>query len=223
MSRPITYKFLAAEGAVLQMPEGATLLEAENINVFYDIAVRHAENWYEYTIANRSRDVPNGSLYLVTGCIKTGNWGIGSRYGQPAETDYLEFTSGDQSSRPPYRWEKLGPIVTKVGPTATDIVIADGEERNQCVFLRGYKITLGRKLWKNLKEKALLVPLNRGQHSQTPRTSTNNSNSQYNVNQSSLPRSTDKHTSSGHVMHRYDGHVCMRGGLWDLCTFQHNS
>ena len=205
------------------MPEGATLFEAENINVFYETAVRQVENWYEYMIANRSRDIPNGSLYLVTGCIKTGNWGIGARYGQPAETDYLEFTRGDQSSRRPYHWKKSGPIVTKVGPTSTDIVIAAGEEPNQCVFLRGYKITLGGKLWKDLKKTALPVPSNRGQYSRTARASTNDPDSQCNTNQSSLPQSTGKSSSSGHVTHRYDGHVCVCGELWYLCIFQYIS
>jgi hypothetical protein len=151
---PITYKFLASEGAVLQIPEGATLFEAEDTSIFYDIAMRHAENWYEYMIATRSRDIPNGSLYLVTGCIKTGNWGIGTLYGRPAETDYLEFTPRDQSSRQPHSWKKAGPIMTKVGPTSTDIVVADGGEPNQCLFFRGYKITLGTKLWKDLKKRA---------------------------------------------------------------------
>jgi hypothetical protein len=150
---PITYTFLAAEGAVLQVPEGATIFEAEDINVFYDIAVRHAQDWYEYMLAKRSRDVPNGSLYLVTGSIKTRSWGIGTLYGRPTETDYLEFTSGDQSSRQPYGWKKAGPIMTKVGPTSTDVVIADGEEPNQCLFFRGYRITLGGKLWKDLRKR----------------------------------------------------------------------
>ena len=203
------------------MPEGATMFEAENINTFYDIAVRHAENWYEYMFANRSRDVPNGSLYLVTSCIKTGNWGIGALYGQPADTDYLEFTSGDQYSRQPYRWKKSGPILTKVGPTSTDIVAADGEEPNQCIFLRGYKITLGGKLWKGLKGKALLVPSNRGQYSRTPRTSTNNSGNQHNANQCDLPRTTGKNSSSGHVANRYDGHGCMCAenyGIYASCS-----
>ena len=222
MNRPITYKFLAAEGAVLQVPEGAIIVEAENINIFYDIAVRHAENWYEYMISSRYRDVPNGSLYLVTGCIKTGHWGIGSRYGQPPETDYLEFTPGDQSSRQPYRWRKLGPIMTQVGPTSTDIVIADGEEPNQCLFLRGYKITLGETLWKNLKKKALPVTSNQGQYSRTPRTSANNSNTQYNANRNSLPQSTGRRSSSGNVMHRYGGHVCMRREPRCLRILQYN-
>ena len=221
--RPITYKFLSTEGAVLQVPEGATIFEAENINTFYDIAVRHAKNWYEYMFANRSSgDIPNGSLYLVTGCTKTGNWGIGALYGQPADTDYLEFTSGDQSSRQPYRWKKSGPILTKVGPTSTDIVVADGEEPNQCIFLRGYKIILGEKLWKGLKEKALLVPSNRG-HSRTPRTPTNISGSQHNTNQRDRAQTTGKSSSFGHVTNRYDGHGCMCLENYGIYVLQCNS
>ena len=211
--RPLTYKFLSAEGAVLQLPEGATLFEADDTNIFYDVAMRHAENWYEYMIVNRSRDVPNGSLYLVTGCIKTGNWGIGVLYGQPADTDYLEFTSGGQPQRRTYGWKKSGPVAGKVGPTSTDIIIGDGEEPNQCVFLRGYKITLGMKLWKNLKENALSVPSNRGQSYLSPRTSMNNSNSQYNANQNALSQSSRGGSASGHVMHRYKGRIRLCGGF----------
>ena len=108
-------------------------------------------------LSNRSRSIPNGTLYLVTGCIKTRNWGIGALYAQPANTDYLEFTSGGQPSGRAYGWKKSGPIATKVGPTSTDVAPANDEEPNQCVFIRGYKITLGEKLWKKLKQKTASV------------------------------------------------------------------
>jgi hypothetical protein len=172
-------------------------------------------------IANRSRDVPNGSLYLVTGCIKTGNWGIGALYGQPAETDYLEFTSGGQPQQRTYSWKKSGPIAGKVGPTSTDIIMGDREEPNQCVFLRGYKISLGRKLWKNLKGKALSVPSNREQSFRSSRTSINNS-SQYNANQNTLPWSTRGGSASGHVTHRYRGSIRLCGVQWHLYRFQYD-
>jgi hypothetical protein len=48
----------------------------------------------------------------------------------------------------------MGRISAKVGPASTDIVATDCEEPNQCVFIRGYKISLGEKIWKKLKKTA---------------------------------------------------------------------
>jgi hypothetical protein len=146
---PVRYKFRAPEGAVLQLPEGASIFEARNYNDLRDLAIRHARSWYEYITANISRDIPNGSLYLVTGCIKTTDWGIGTLYGRPSDSDYLEFVSDSEPGRRRYSWRKMGRISAKVGPASTDIVATDCEEPNQCVFIRGYKISLGEKIWKS--------------------------------------------------------------------------
>ena len=65
MRSPIRYKFLAPEGAVLQLPEGASIFEARNINDLRDLAVRHARSWYEYVAANISRDL---WVWAATSC-----------------------------------------------------------------------------------------------------------------------------------------------------------
>ena len=222
--RPITYKFSAAEGAVLQAPEGSVVIEAQNVNEFYDLAVRHAQNWYEYMLSKRSRDIPNGSLYLITGCIKTRNWGIGTLYGQPANTDYLEFISGGQPPGRTYGWKKSGPIATKVGPTSTDIAPADDEEPNQCVFIRGYKITLGEKLWKKLKQTTVSVYSSK----ETPfglRFSTSDSSNQSSSRNPNISFHGGSHGSftHGHITHRYRDYsfTCIRS--WSLQLSQYIS
>ncbi|KIL64639.1 hypothetical protein M378DRAFT_78092, partial [Amanita muscaria Koide BX008] len=72
----VRYKCLGPEGAILELPAGATLFEAKNSLSFKGLASRHAEKWYRYTIVTQGRDTPNGSLYLVTSCIKCTHWGI---------------------------------------------------------------------------------------------------------------------------------------------------
>lgn len=109
-------------------------------------AARHAISWYEYML-NKGRDVTNGSLYFVTDCIKSANWGIATFYGSPAANDYLHLIFDQRSCR----WECLGKVEARDGPRSTDVVASDGREPNQCVFLRGYKMMLQPHIWDKLR------------------------------------------------------------------------
>ncbi|KIL61354.1 hypothetical protein M378DRAFT_167001 [Amanita muscaria Koide BX008] len=152
----ITYNCLAPEGAVLHLPENTILYKAQNKDELYDLAARHAHNWYEYLVINKSQEIVNGSLYLVTDCIKTTNWGVGVfNTNHRADCDYLEFVTEDQGPRRRYGWRTLGSIVAKVAPTPVDVTNANVSEPNQCVFLLGFKIALGQRLWRNLQYSAL--------------------------------------------------------------------
>ncbi|KAF8340208.1 hypothetical protein F5887DRAFT_857967, partial [Amanita rubescens] len=62
------------EGAALALPKGATLYEAVNKLHFQKHASSHAINWYKYML-DKGRDISNGSLYFVTECVKSINWG----------------------------------------------------------------------------------------------------------------------------------------------------
>ena len=100
---------------------------------------------------NKHRDAPNGSLYLVTGCIKSGNWGIGTFYSGPTPGNYLQLipnenpSGSSQGIQQGYRWKKKGRIIARIGPTSGESVAL-----NQCNFLRGYKITLQQDAWDRL-------------------------------------------------------------------------
>ena len=131
------------------MPEGATLFEARDSYAFCRLAALHAENWYKYMVVTRGREAPNGSLYLVTGCIKTKAWGSAVFDRPSAPDDHLQFTTKRkaQAAQPKYSWNKAGRAFGKIGPTEKDTIPDSDEPINQCVFLRGYRIMLRQDRW----------------------------------------------------------------------------
>ena len=140
------FQCLEAEGAVLVLPNGATIYDAANKYHFQTHAARHAVSWYEHAL-NEGRDISNGSLYFVTECTKSVNWGIAVFYGHPMADDKLRFIFDGGS----YWWKPRNKVEARVGPKSKDILLSDDDEPNQCVFLRGYKIMLRRDIWDKLK------------------------------------------------------------------------
>lgn len=140
------------EGAVLALPEGGTLFEAQNTGIFQEHAARHAESWYKYTTGYKGRKPANGSLYLITGCIKSRTWGIATFYRGPTPGNYLQFISNDvppgsaSNAQATYRWQKSGRVIARIGPNSEGTC-----ELNQCVFLYGYKIMLHQDVWDTLQ------------------------------------------------------------------------
>ncbi|KAF8688196.1 hypothetical protein AX14_003508 [Amanita brunnescens Koide BX004] len=158
------FQCLAAEGAVLVLPKGATLYEAVNKVEFRNHAARHAVSWYEYML-NEGRDISNGSLYFVTECIKSVNWGIAVFYAHPIADDHLRFIVTEESCR----WERRGKVDSRIGPDPKDITISNDDEPNQCAFLRGYKIMLRSDIWDKLKS-AVAATSQDGEFSSSPST-----------------------------------------------------
>ena len=166
------FQCLASEGAVLVLPKGATKYEAVNKHRFQTHAARHAENWYKY-ILNEGRDISNGSLYFVTECIKSVNWGVAVFYANSNTADNLRFIFDEESCR----WVRRDKVEARIGPKPKDIIVSDDEEPNQCVFLRGFKIMLRPDIWDKLKGtmavtskdgESSLFPLTRTSHSPRP-------------------------------------------------------
>ncbi|KIL65792.1 hypothetical protein M378DRAFT_461967 [Amanita muscaria Koide BX008] len=154
-----------SEGAVLLLPGGATLFKSKNTPIFQDFAARHAENWYKYMV-NRGRNTPNGSLYLVTGCIKSRNWANATFYQGPSPGNYAQLVANDvpscpapSNAQPAYRWKKLGKISPRIGPISEDT-----GELNQCEFLYGFKIMLRQDLLDKLS-RTVSVSSQEGQYS----------------------------------------------------------
>ncbi len=186
--RLITYKCSHSEGAILRLPEGATLFEAKNLLCFKELAATHACDWYQYMMVDRGRVAPNGSLYLITGCIKTKSWSIATFHGRPDDSNCLQFDADGRPRRPRYGW------TAKISPNAHGAIT---EEPNQCVFLRGYKISLSQKNWKELEEK-IAASASQSERSGIPPTkltSINQEGSRSQDNQSapqgSLPNTSD--------------------------------
>ena len=155
--RPVTlnvnsfpaFQCSADEGAVIVLPTGATVYSATNLLNFQRLASCHAIDWYKYAL-NTGRDISSGSLYLVTECTKSANWGTAVFYPHRTEYDKLQFIFEEGFGR----WERRGKIEAKTGPRPKEMYVLNDEEGNQCVFLRGYKIMLRADVWDKLRSDA---------------------------------------------------------------------
>ncbi|KAM6497425.1 hypothetical protein JOM56_007898 [Amanita muscaria] len=148
----VKYTCSGPEGGVLELPSGATRFGAKDKLSFKELAIRHAENWYRYTVLTRRRDAPNGSLYIVTSCIKSTDWGI-AVFDRPSNPqDYLRFITNEenQTGQSKYRWKGSGAYKSKVAPNPGSADSNAAGSPNQCVFLRGYKIMLPEDIWNNI-------------------------------------------------------------------------
>jgi len=137
-----------------------------NILHFQRHAARCAASWYEYALNEGGRDISNGSLYFVTECIKSKNWGVAVFYENAvANNDHRAIFDSETC-----QWEYRGKTDARVGPKPKDIVLLDDDEPNQCVFLRGIRVMLGQGIWDRLN--AIDVTCEDGVSSSPPFTGT---------------------------------------------------
>lgn len=154
----------ATEGAALALPKGATLYEAVNKLHFRKHAARHAIDWYKYML-DEGRDISNGSLYFVTKCVKSVNWGTAVFFARPIAGDYLRLVFSHDSCQ----WHYCGKVDPREGPN----IIPSDNEPNQCVFLSGYKVMLRQDIWNKLLKNAIAVdPPQYGEYPSPPSTRT---------------------------------------------------
>lgn len=133
------------EAAVLIMPDGATSEDYMALGELRRYAIKHAVSWYEFINDKLMREAPNGSLYLVTGCDKSTTWGLATvSYGSPEPPNSLalRFTTTQlvkASATYTCSWQTCYPGSVRTGPDFGDGVQLD---RNQCLFVRGFKIMI---------------------------------------------------------------------------------
>ncbi|KAJ7067220.1 hypothetical protein C8F01DRAFT_662786 [Mycena amicta] len=135
------------EGAVLALPHGSIIKKLEHRETLRSYIGRNAANWYQYVNSpeGRGRQLANGLLYLITGCEKAQSWGIGT-YQNVAAGREFELLFRPSSTKDDYRWRRGTPARTKrFIPQATGPLSA-----NQTVFIHGYSISLGERLWSRL-------------------------------------------------------------------------
>ena len=190
MYRSTAFTCLEDNGAVLSLPKGAIVYEERNRSSFQTYAARHAVSWYKYMV-NAGMDVSNGSLYFVTECTKTMDWGIAVFYARSTPDDHLRFIFDQES----YRWKRLGKVEARVGSKSTDKFDCDTGEPNQCVFLRGFKIMLRQDIWDQLKG-AMIVTSEDGQSSFITRTTSNASSHGTSANQLDSCHQSSSHNPS---------------------------
>jgi hypothetical protein len=138
---PAEFRFacLPTEGAVLVLPNGASsedLLYRQNLEEYIR---RHAVHWYEHVYGTIGLEAAAGPLYLVTGYDKSDNWCLGSYSNAVSGTGMsLAFAPTDVaiSGTVLFFSHVAGNIDTRIHQPREE------NRANQCVFIRGYKLTL---------------------------------------------------------------------------------
>ncbi|KAL0953120.1 hypothetical protein HGRIS_004389 [Hohenbuehelia grisea] len=160
----LTCSWSSSEGAILHLPRGGCRLSAYTDELRRQ-AFRHAINWYKFVVQTLDQPISNGSLYLVTGWDKAKSWMVGSFTGTRSSESQLSIhlsapsVAGAQASYT-YSWDSASLPQYRIGPDdgseelirpededalAQDNEIFAGDapdQANQCVFIRGYKISL---------------------------------------------------------------------------------
>jgi len=129
------------KGAILVLPDGAFREDLRRLEKFRHAAEHNAMAWYGHA---RNCGLNPESLYLVTGCVKTSSWGVASISNASEERSAcLKFTAASvaqASASYSYSWETYSPADVRNGPKPAS------EVKNQCVFLRGFKISFNENL-----------------------------------------------------------------------------
>lgn len=137
----IDFSCTCEKGAILVLPDGACREDLRRLEKFRHAAEQHAMAWYEHA---RHCGLNPESLYLVTGCVKTSSWGVASILNASEERSAcLKFTAASVAGAGAsysYSWETHSPADVRSGPKPPS------EVQNQCVFLRGFKISFNENL-----------------------------------------------------------------------------
>ncbi|KAJ7592794.1 hypothetical protein C8J56DRAFT_482982 [Mycena floridula] len=153
----------SSEGAILMLPDGASRMDLHNRKPFYEMACQNATAWYQYATETRGRMISDDSLYLVTGCDKCTSWGVAAfseTFGAVGSTLKLIATGiGGVQGALTYSWEKPTSVAARSGPG----YLPDQGQTflNNCVFLRGFKISLRRRRFSKPNTRITLIEENK--------------------------------------------------------------
>lgn len=138
-------------GAICTLPEGSSSEELRKLESIRQYACQNARSWYKYINGPRGRRAENGSIYLITGCEKTKYWGMAA-FQDITGPDRFRLSFGETGNADlRYDWVERGPGAAKSGSVPLeDVDGAPSHPRNQCIFIQGFKITLGQGVWASL-------------------------------------------------------------------------
>ncbi|KZV93490.1 hypothetical protein EXIGLDRAFT_612881 [Exidia glandulosa HHB12029] len=131
-------------GAILTLPRGGLRIDAVKRNLYQKYAATHAESWYRYINQDLQLGVQSGALYLVTGTDKCSSWGVAS-FAKPSGSQSLTLkfvASGAASSDVSIKnsWSADFGVEHRAK-------VVDPSELSQCVFARGFVISVRDHLW----------------------------------------------------------------------------
>ena len=153
-----TFTSRSPKGAILVLPEGASSTEIKNIGEVRQYAENNALAWYRHINGKMRREIPNGSLYLITGYDRCPCWGVGAFSNPNEKCISLRFVESQAASwSEKYRWREddvVGTTTTRSGPDNRETKTSN---LNHCLFLRGYRISVGLKGANNPRAKTNLI------------------------------------------------------------------
>ncbi|ESK87781.1 hypothetical protein Moror_15371 [Moniliophthora roreri MCA 2997] len=133
------------EGAILVLPEGCSRIDLKDKQPFLDHAIENALSWFEYADSRgRTRAGKTSTLYLTTGCDKATAWGVASFIKHSDRQVTLPFyTIAEADGGTRYEWGIDKSCSARCAPEAYSDPDDSVPERhiNQCLFLRGYRIS----------------------------------------------------------------------------------
>jgi hypothetical protein len=134
------------------------LEELVDIETLRDFLIQHSGAIYQHANSVR-RIADEDPLYIVSGCIKSGSWALAA-YKDPAKApdDLLTLSEGKSNDQfPVYDWIDRGTGEAKSGSNSAGRESEEYKEKNQCLFLQGFKLALSKKFRARLKALPLLV------------------------------------------------------------------
>ncbi|KAJ7575371.1 hypothetical protein C8J56DRAFT_1172213 [Mycena floridula] len=147
------YQSSSSKGAILVLPKGADRTDLRNLGPFEKFAFEHGTSWFEYAVVERGRPISNDSLYLITGFDNSTSWGVAAFSDQSRSGGFnFKLLAGKTGlgTAVKYQWDQLASAEGRVGPDLSD---SEVPRSNQCVFLRGFRLTVSQK-WLRKKLKA---------------------------------------------------------------------
>ncbi|KAH6890788.1 hypothetical protein BKA70DRAFT_867374 [Coprinopsis sp. MPI-PUGE-AT-0042] len=150
----ITVRCHQKEGAFLAVTSPAELREVKNHNALRQYLCENAAQLFECLMEHHA--VSRGSsIYVVTGTVMSATWAIAT-HDTPMHTSHdtlvLKRVQGNQSQTPFFMWRERGNAQTRTqGRQAR-------QNKDQCLFLRGFLITASPAPWTPGREETNKVP-----------------------------------------------------------------
>ncbi|RXW13043.1 hypothetical protein EST38_g12811 [Candolleomyces aberdarensis] len=147
------------QGAVFASTSSADLEELVHPIALRDFLVQYAGIIYQHANAVR-RVADEDSLYIVSGCIKSDSWALAA-YKEPAQAphDVLKLVRKATANRvdqiPTYMWTLRGTAEARSDSTSTPVTSERHQKKDQCLFLRGFKLCFSKDFRLRLKDPPL--------------------------------------------------------------------
>ncbi|KAJ3793000.1 hypothetical protein GGU11DRAFT_442229 [Lentinula aff. detonsa] len=140
----LSYRSTTSRGALLILPEGGKSVNHFSRAKFEKYAAEFAASWFTH-IEALGREIPNESIYLVTGFDKARAWGVAAFSNAETKNVSLEFVpkSSNGKTRYPDYWFRT--CYSAVSASGADNLYG---RQSGCVFLRGLKITKRKRLFR---------------------------------------------------------------------------